>query len=97
MQISKQEAGQEWDRMIREGHPVLQVCMVPPRRLVICRWRRLVTCFTLGGTRHVGGLLVVAGRLSGTVSPFRAEQGTSLETPGTSPFPMVEVGQQLQL
>ena len=23
----------------------------------------------------------VAGRLSGTVSPFRAEQGTSLETP----------------
>ena len=29
----------------------------------------------------VGGLLGVAGRLSGTVSPFRAEQGTSLETP----------------
>ena len=28
-----------------------------------------------------GGLLGVAGRLSGTVSPFRAEQGTSLETP----------------
>ena len=28
----------------------------------------------------VGGLLGVAGRLSGTVSPFRAEQGTSLET-----------------
>ena len=26
-------------------------------------------------------LLGVAGRLSGTVSPFRAEQGTSLETP----------------
>ena len=25
--------------------------------------------------------LGVAGRLSGTVSPFRAEQGTSLETP----------------
>ena len=41
--------------------------------------------FTLGvpleGTRRVGGLLGVAGRLSGTVSPFRAEQGTSLETP----------------
>ena len=34
-----------------------------------------------GGTRRVGGLLGVAGRLSGTVSPFRAEQGTSLETP----------------
>ena len=32
----------------------------------------------LGGTRRVGGLLGVAGRLSGTVSPFRAEQGTSL-------------------
>ena len=30
----------------------------------------------LGGTRRVGGLLGVAGRLSGTVSPFRAEQGT---------------------
>ena len=35
----------------------------------------------LGVTRRVGGLLWVAGRLSGTVSPFRAEQGTSLETP----------------
>ena len=35
----------------------------------------------LGGTQRVGGLLGVAGRLSGTVSPFRAEQGTSLETP----------------
>ena len=35
----------------------------------------------LGGTRHVRGLWGVAGRLSGTVSPFRAEQGTSLETP----------------
>ena len=32
-------------------------------------------------TRRVGGLLGVAGRLSGTVSPVRAEQGTSLETP----------------
>ena len=29
----------------------------------------------LGGTRRVGGLLGVAGRLSGTVSPFRVEQG----------------------
>ena len=29
----------------------------------------------LGGTRRVGGLLGVAGRLSGTVSPFRAEHG----------------------
>ena len=35
----------------------------------------------LDGTRHVGELLGVAGRLSGTASPFRAEQGTSLETP----------------
>ena len=34
----------------------------------------------LGGTRRVGGLLGIAGRLSGTVSPFRAEQETSLET-----------------
>ena len=31
--------------------------------------------------RRVGGLLGVAGRLSGTVSPLRAEQGSSLETP----------------
>ena len=35
----------------------------------------------LEGTRRVGEMLGVAGRLSGTVSPFRAEQGTSLETP----------------
>ena len=35
----------------------------------------------LEGTRRVGGLLGVAGRLSGTVSPFRAEQGTSTLTP----------------
>ena len=35
----------------------------------------------LRGTPRVGGILGVAGRLSGTVSPFRAEQGTSLETP----------------
>ena len=35
----------------------------------------------LGGTRRVGGLLGVSGRLSGTVSPFREEQGSSLETP----------------
>ena len=32
----------------------------------------------LAGPRRVGGLLGVSGRLSGTVSPFRAEQGTSL-------------------
>ena len=30
----------------------------------------------------IGGLLGVAGRLSGTVSPFRAEQGTSLDVSG---------------
>ena len=35
----------------------------------------------LGGPRRVRGILGVAGRLSGTVSPFRAEQRTSLETP----------------
>ena len=40
----------------------------------------------LEGTRRVGGLLGVAGRLSGTVSPFRAEQGTSLETPWRGTF-----------
>ena len=44
----------------------------------------------LGGPRRVGGLLGVAGRLSGTVSPFRAEQGTSLVSPnftgGLTPF-----------
>ena len=37
-----------------------------------------------GGTRRVGGLLGVAGRLSGTVSPFRAEQGTSLAPTGAA-------------
>ena len=35
----------------------------------------------LAGTRRVGELLGVAGRLSRTVSPFRAEQWTSFETP----------------
>ena len=35
----------------------------------------------LGGTQRVRGLLGVAGRLSGTVSPFSAEQGTFIETP----------------
>ena len=38
----------------------------------------------LGGIRRVEGLLVAAGRLSVTVSPFRVEQGTSLETPWPS-------------
>ena len=33
------------------------------------------------GTPACLGTFWVAGRLSGTVSPFRAEQGTSLETP----------------
>ena len=33
----------------------------------------------LEGTRRVGGLLGVAERLSGTVSLFRAEQGTLSE------------------
>ena len=37
----------------------------------------------LRGPRRVGGLLGVAGTLSGIVSPFRAEQGTSLETPSS--------------
>ena len=35
----------------------------------------------LSGKVRVGGPLGVAGRLSGTLSPFRAEQGTSLVTP----------------
>ena len=34
----------------------------------------------LGGTRRVGGLLGVAGRLSGTVSPFRAEHDDGVDT-----------------
>ena len=34
----------------------------------------------------------VASRVSSTVSPFRAEHGTSLETPGTSVFPWNETG-----
>ena len=38
----------------------------------------------LGGTRRVGGLLGVAGRLSGTVSPFRAEQGQAPPSLGFS-------------
>ena len=50
-------------------------------------------CRTLGvpleGTRRVGELLVVAGSLSGTVSPFRGEQGTSLETPSRARGEMV--------
>ena len=40
----------------------------PKRRRKRMMRRRL----SLGGTRRVGGLLGVAGRLSGTVSPFRA-------------------------
>ena len=43
---------------------------------------KLWKILNLGGTRRVGGLLGVAGRLSGTVSPFRAEQGTSLRRRG---------------
>ena len=45
-------------------------------------WHVAVHRVAKSWTRRVGGLLGVAGRLSGTVSPFRAEQGTSLETPG---------------
>ena len=37
---------------------------------MLIKW---LTGTDLGGTRRVGGLLGVAGRLSGTVSPFRAE------------------------
>ena len=40
----------------------------------------------IGGTRRVGGILGVAGRLSGTVSPFRAEQGTSLDVEVAGPL-----------
>ena len=35
----------------------------------------------LGGTRRVGGLLGVAGRLSGTVSPFSTQLDEGPETP----------------
>ena len=38
------------------------------------------------------GTFAVASRVSSTVSPFRAEHGTSLETPGTSVFPWSETG-----
>ena len=58
--------------------------------------KRLLLDKTLEGTRRVGGLLGVTGRLSGTVSPFRAEQGTSLETPsgaaGNPRFPRLLPG-----
>ena len=40
---------------------------------------------TLGGTRRVGGLLGVAGRLSGTVSPFRGGTGDFPCLSGESP------------
>ena len=40
--------------------------------MVGCRARAVCSSRPLGGTRRVGGLLGVAGRLSGTVSPFRA-------------------------
>ena len=38
------------------------------------------------------GTFAVASRVSSTVSPFRAEHGTSLETPETSVFPWSETG-----
>ena len=38
----------------------------------------------LGGTRRVGGLLGVAGKLSGTVSPFRAVLFVTHVPPTTS-------------
>ena len=44
------------------------------------------SCVPLGGTRRVGGLLGVAGRLSGTVSPFRRFPGPLLRrTRGPDP------------
>ena len=44
------------------------------------KWCREPRC-SPRGTSACRGTVGVAGRLSGTVSPFRAEQGTSLETP----------------
>ena len=52
-------------------------------RLPASPWVYSLSCHPrfIGGTRRLGELLGVAGRLSETVLPFRAEQGTSLETP----------------
>ena len=47
----------------------------------------ILTWWPLGGPRRVGELLRAAGRLSGNVSPFRVEQGTSLETPSRARAP----------
>ena len=68
----------------------MDMCLGELRELVMDReaWRAAIHGVApLGGTRRVGGLLGVAGRLSGTVSPFRAEQGTSLETPSRARAP----------
>ena len=42
------------------------------------------------------GTFAVSSRVSSTVSPFRAEHGTSLETLGTSVFPWSETGMLAQ-
>ena len=47
----------------------------------------------LGAGYYPWSRLGVAGRLSGTVSPFRAEQGTSLETPSWQPTPVFLPGE----
>ena len=44
----------------------------------------------LGGTRRVGGLLGVAGRLSGTVSPFKRSSIPPHKTRPDSPVPTLQ-------
>ena len=60
------------------GHPFWLLCLGLLPVLCLGGSRAGTLGVPLGGPRRVGGLLGVAGRLSGTVSPFRAEQGTSL-------------------
>ena len=55
------------------------------------KWCRDPRCSPRGNPA-CRGTFAVASRVSSTVSPFRAEHGTSLETPGTSVFPWSETG-----
>ena len=79
--------GESWGEGIGvfwHAAPPTRLCLEFPREtgLILMCARKVGNAFqTKQGPRHVGGLLGVAGRLSGTVSPFRAEQEASLETP----------------
>ena len=55
------------------------------------KWGRDSRCSTRGNPAFQG-TLGVASREPSTVSHFRTEHGTSLETPGTSVFPWSETG-----